>query len=56
MFWIGALVGLFVGVSLGIFFGGLLAAVSQGDDLLAAALALEEKPNSSPLTIDSQQS
>jgi hypothetical protein len=56
MFWIGALMGLFVGVFLGLFLGGLLAAASQGDDLLAAALALEEKSNSSPLTLGPRQS
>jgi hypothetical protein len=43
MFWLGVLLGVFVGAFLGLFFGGLLAAASRGDDLLAAALALEEK-------------
>jgi hypothetical protein len=55
MFWVGALVGLFIGVFLGLFFGGLLTAASRGDDLLAAALALEEKPGPSSLTNELQK-
>ena len=43
MFWIGVVLGLFIGTFLGLCIGGLLAAASRGDDLLAAALALEEK-------------
>ena len=56
MFWIGTLVGLFVGVFVGLISGGLLAAASRGDDLLAAALALEEKSMPSSLTSEPQES
>jgi hypothetical protein len=43
MFWIGVVIGLFAGTILGLVFGGLLAASSQGDDLLALMLAQQEK-------------
>lgn len=56
MFWLGALIGLFVGVFLGLFFAGLLAAASRGDDLLAAAMALEETARSSPVTTEPRKS
>jgi hypothetical protein len=49
MFWLGILLGVFVGAFLGLFFGGLLAAASRGDDLLAAALAQEKAARSSAL-------
>jgi hypothetical protein len=56
MFWIGTLVGLFVGVVLGIVLGGLLATAGQGEDLLAAALALEEKSKPSTWAGEPQNS
>jgi len=49
MFWVGVVIGLFAGTFLGLFFGGLLAAASRGDDLLAAALAQEKAARSSAL-------
>jgi len=56
MFWLGVLLGLFVGAFLGLCCGSLLAAVGRGEDLLAAALALEGKPKPSPLTGEPQES
>ena len=47
MFWLGVLLGVFVGACLGLFIGGLLAAASRGDDLLAAALAQEKTARAS---------
>jgi hypothetical protein len=49
MIWIGIIIGLFVGTFLGLCFGGLLAAASRGDNLLAVAVSLEEKSRPSSL-------
>jgi Na+/H+-dicarboxylate symporter len=55
MFWVWILIGIFVGAFLGLFFGGLLAAASRGDDLLAAALAQENAARASAATLKPQE-